>query len=124
MNTHRLNNVAKLYANGNVALPLVDRLRSLGHDVLTSHEAGTANRCVSDADVLMFAFARQRLVLTNNRRDFLTLNRQGLAHAGIVVFTFDMQFDALADRIHTGLQVAEERERPLVRVTKTIVDVS
>jgi hypothetical protein len=34
--------VAHLYANENFPLPVVEALRRLGHDVLTSREAGNA----------------------------------------------------------------------------------
>jgi hypothetical protein len=36
--------MARIYANENIPLQVVKELRRLGHDVLTSHEAGKVNR--------------------------------------------------------------------------------
>ena len=47
--------MARLYANENFPLPVVHELRVLGHDVLTSGEAGTGNRAIPDDEVLAFA---------------------------------------------------------------------
>jgi hypothetical protein len=58
-------------------------LRRLGHDVLTSLDAGNANASVPDAEVLSFASSRQRILLTNNRRHFLQLHsRRTESHCG------------------------------------------
>jgi hypothetical protein len=40
--------LARLYANENFPLPAVKRLRELGHDVLTTIEAGKANQSIDD----------------------------------------------------------------------------
>lgn len=47
--------MARFYSNENFPLPVVEQLRKLGHDVLTSYEAGNANRSVPDREVLAFA---------------------------------------------------------------------
>ena len=44
--------MAKLYANENFPLPVVEELRRLGHDVLTIQEAGEAGQSVPDEQVL------------------------------------------------------------------------
>jgi len=49
--------VARFYSNENIALQLVMELRRLGHDVLTSLDAGNANSAVPDSEVLAFATA-------------------------------------------------------------------
>ncbi|HEY7387613.1 MAG TPA: DUF5615 family PIN-like protein [Bryobacteraceae bacterium] len=49
--------MARLYANENIARQVVEELRRLGHDVLTSLEARKANISVPDRDVLAFAAA-------------------------------------------------------------------
>lgn len=49
--------MARFYSNENIAVPVVTELRRLGHDVLTSLDAGNANSAVPDADVLVFATA-------------------------------------------------------------------
>jgi predicted nuclease of predicted toxin-antitoxin system len=66
--------VARFYSNENIALQVVIELRRLGHDVLTSLEAGNANASVPDPEVLAFASSRQRILLTHNRRHFLKLH--------------------------------------------------
>jgi hypothetical protein len=41
--------VAPLYANENFPLLVVEELRRLGHDVITSQDAGNAGQAVPDA---------------------------------------------------------------------------
>lgn len=52
--------MAKLYANENFPLPVVLELRKLGHDVLTTLEAGKANQSIPDEAVLEFARLQSR----------------------------------------------------------------
>lgn len=40
--------MARLYADENFPLPVVEELRRLGHDVLTMYEDGRANQSISD----------------------------------------------------------------------------
>ena len=68
--------MANLYANENFPLAAVEGLRVLGHDVLTSLEAGTANQAIPDDRVLAFASDLGRAVLTHNRLDFKRLHRK------------------------------------------------
>lgn len=56
--------MARLYANENFPLAVVESLRLLGHDVLTVREAGTDNQRISDEAVLAFATAQQRAAVT------------------------------------------------------------
>ena len=42
--------MARLYSNENFPLPVVERLRALGHDVLTIQEAGKADQALPDQD--------------------------------------------------------------------------
>ncbi len=92
-----------LYVNENFPLPVVQFLRQLGHDVLTSLEAGNANQRIPDEDVLAFSNTQNRILLTLNRRDFIKIHRQNPNHSGIMVCTEDSDFEALAHRIHTEL---------------------
>ena len=62
--------MARMYANENFPCSVVERLRQLGHDVLTSREAGNADQAIPDDEVLRFAISENRAVLTLNRRDF------------------------------------------------------
>src|SRR5665213_2653084 len=79
--------MADLYANENFPLVAVRFLREMGHDVLTSLEAGTANQQIPDAQVLAFATKSGRAVLTHNRLHFKKLHRHQTDHAGIVICT-------------------------------------
>jgi hypothetical protein len=50
--------MALLYADENFDHPLVVRLESLGHDVVTAQHAGQANQSIPDPQVLAFATCR------------------------------------------------------------------
>ncbi len=95
--------MARFYANENFPYPVVEELRRLGHDALTIQETGRGEQAVPDAEVLGFAADEQRCVLTINRKDFIQLHRQSSQHAGIVVCTFDPDFQAQAERIHLSV---------------------
>jgi predicted nuclease of predicted toxin-antitoxin system len=96
--------VAPFYSNENIALQLVTELRSLGHDVLTSLEAGNANAAVPDSEVLAFAAAEDRIIISNNRRHFLRLRRNRTGdYAGVVLRTFDPDFCRQAKEIHSAV---------------------
>ena len=110
--------MARCYANENFPLPTVEALRHVGHDVLTTADSGRAGRAMRDADVLAFAVAAQRIVLTLNRRHFIRLHQTTPGHAGIVVCTFDPDFVALAQRIHTALEAQPPMAGQLVRVNR------
>src|SRR5580692_9739335 len=55
--------MARLYADEDFPFPVVERLRQLGHDVLTTLEAGRANQGISDADQLVLSVAIVDLTL-------------------------------------------------------------
>jgi len=67
--------MAALYSNENFPRRVVEELRRVGNDVLTSYEAGRANQRIPDDQVLSFATGQQRAVLTLNRLDFIRLHR-------------------------------------------------
>ncbi len=82
--------MAALYSNENYPFGIVERLRQLGHDVLTAQEAGNGGRGVPDDEVLRFATEQRRAILTHNRRHFFRLHREVSGqHAGIVACTYD-----------------------------------
>ena len=56
--------MARFYSNENLPMAIVETLRSLGHDVLTSYEAGKANQGIPDDGVLAYAIAENRSVIT------------------------------------------------------------
>lgn len=111
--------MTRCYADENIPLPVVVSLRDLGHDVLTTAESGRAGQAIPDADVLAFAIAEQRIVITLNRRDFIRLHQISQEHAGIVVCTFDTNFPALAQRIHAIFEANPQMEGQLLRVNRS-----
>jgi hypothetical protein len=110
--------LALLYADENFPTPTVEALRRLGHDVLTAGEAGQASQGIPDADVLTFAHARGRAVLTHNRKDFRSLHSSGRPHSGLVLCTEDTDFAALAGRIDSALSTQASLAGCLVRVVR------
>ena len=106
----------RFYANENLTTELVDTLRQLGHDVLTSYEAGNANQRIPDDQVLATATDDGRAVLTFNRDDFLALHRQGVDHSGIVVCKDDSKVGELAQVLHDYLTAQESLHNRLLRV--------
>ncbi len=63
--------MAGFYSNENFPMQALMELRRLGHEVVTSIDAGKANRAVPDPEVPAFAEADARILLTNNRLHFL-----------------------------------------------------
>ena len=110
--------MARLYANENFPHPAVEALRELGHDVLTSQEAGNANTGIPDDEVVRFATSAGRAVITQNRRHFHREHQKSSAHAGIVTCTVDADYQALAARIHAHLEATPDLNGKLVKVTK------
>jgi predicted nuclease of predicted toxin-antitoxin system len=111
--------MAKLYANENFRRRVVEALRALGHDVLTSFEAGNANQGIPDDAVLDFARAHDRIVLTFNRKDFIRLHFQNPIHHGIIVCTEDRDNAALTNRIHETIESFKDNTaNQLIRVNR------
>lgn len=109
---------AQLYSNENFPLAVVLALRGMGHDVVTSVEAGNANQAIPDDEVLHDATRQQRAVLTLNRRDFIALHRQNQDHSGIVVCTFNPDFFAQAAAIHAALVTTPVLNGQLMRINR------
>jgi hypothetical protein len=110
--------MARLYSNENFPLPVVQKLRALGHDVLTIQESGKADQALPDDEVLKFANAENRAVLTINRRHFIGLHRKEPAHAGTIVCTFDADFAGQAERIHKAIGGQNSLNGRLIRVNR------
>ena len=62
--------MARLFADENFPNPTVEALRQLGHDVMTAADVGLAGLGIPDEEVLVFAHADGRAVLTHNRKHF------------------------------------------------------
>ena len=95
--------MARLYADEDFPFPVVERLRQLGHDVLTAFEAGQANQAIEDAAQLAFATSLGRAILTRNRRHFIPLHRRSVHHTGIISITDDPDLDGQASRIDQAI---------------------
>ncbi len=112
--------MARLYANENFPLPVVEELRRLGHNILTIHESGKGGQSVPDEEVLSFASAEDRALLTLNRKHFIRLHNVQSHHAGIIVCTFDPDFIGQASRIHTAIESKEDLSGKLIRVNRPV----
>lgn len=110
--------MARLFADENFPLPAVEALRRLGHNVLTLHEAGKAQQSTPDNIVLEIASAEGRAIVTLNRKHFVQLHAKQPSHAGIIVCTFDPDFEGQAHRIHGALQSLPQLTGQLVRVNR------
>jgi predicted nuclease of predicted toxin-antitoxin system len=108
----------RLYADENFPVPAVEELRRLGHDVLTSREAGNSGRAVPDDEVLAYALADDRALLTLNRRHFVRLHGIRPDHAGMVVCSVDSDFISLAVQIHAAIESTGALRGSLVRVNR------
>lgn len=110
--------MSKLYSNENFPQPAVEHLRELGHDVLTTHDAGKSGQAIPDQDVLAYATEVGRAVVTINRRHFIALHKTTPGHSGIIVCTLDPDFKGLATRIHEEVKGKVSLENELIRVNR------
>jgi predicted nuclease of predicted toxin-antitoxin system len=111
--------MARLYADEDFPLPVVEELRRLGHDVLTVQEAGRADQGVDDCEVLADATADRRALLTHNHSDFKRLHRQGQPHEGIICCTQDPQDHVgLARRIDDALTATPNLVNQFMRIIR------
>jgi hypothetical protein len=109
--------MARLYADEQFPRPVVEVLRQLGHDVLTVQE--TEQTGAADSDVLAFAIAQQRVVVTLNRRDFVALHQMKPDHTGIMVCSEDRDFVGLAERINRAIAGVDGLQGMLIRVRRS-----
>ncbi len=107
-----------LYANENFPIQVVRELRRLGYDVLTSQEAGKANRAIPDEDVLSFASEQGRALLTINKHDFLRLHRRNPNHAGMILCSQDPDVLGQAERIQRAIQEAGDLQGRELRINR------
>lgn len=107
--------MAAFLADENFEDAVVAALVALGHDCLTARAAGVDH--TPDPDVLNAATALGRAVLTHDR-DYLRLHRSGVLHAGIVFTKFDLDFPALAARIHAAVSAVPSLAGQLIRVNR------
>jgi predicted nuclease of predicted toxin-antitoxin system len=110
--------MASFYTNENFPLKVVQYLREMGHDVLTSHEAGNANQRIPDEDVLEFATKAGRILLTLNRRDFIELHEKTPGHAGIIVCTQNPGLREQSEQIDSVVREMGDLTGKLVRANR------
>jgi len=110
--------MARLYADEQYPLPVVEFLRKFGHDVLTTQEAGKAGQKIPDEEVLTFAIADERAVLTLNRRDFVLLHTLQPNHYGIIVCSEDKNWERQAKLINDAISAQETLTDQLIRVKR------
>ena len=108
--------MARLYADEQFPLPVVQILRDFGHNVLTVQEAEKTGD--SDAEVLAFAVKNKRAVLTQNRRHFIRLHLEQPNHDGMIVCTDDRDLKSLAQRINKAISQEECLTNKLIRVNR------
>jgi len=110
--------MAAFYANENFPYRVVELLRAIGYDILTTQDAGKAGQAIPDEEVLAFATQNDRAVITLNRRDFIRLHQQNPEHAGIIVCKADPDNAALAARIHETVKQSGALAGQLVRINR------
>ena len=108
--------MASLYANENFPFQVVQALRVLGHDVLTTLEAGNANQATLDEQVLAFATQNRRALLSINKRDFIRLHLKNPDHAGIIICSQDPDVVGQAERIHEAISSQRSLAGQLIRI--------
>lgn len=110
--------MAKIYSNENFPRQCVEALREFGHDVLTTEDSGKSDMAIPDEEVLAYSTEQNRILVTFNRKHFIKLHKDGVEHAGIIVCTVDVNFEALAQRIHSALEETPDMSAKLVRVNR------
>src|SRR5436305_151056 len=111
--------MARLFADEDFHQGVVEELVRIGHDVLTTRDAGLAGQGTDDAQILATATAQGRAVLTHNRRHFIRLHGTQQPHAGIVVCTRDDADPvALAGRAAAALAAVPDLTNQLLRVQR------
>jgi hypothetical protein len=110
--------MARLYADENFPLGVVNGLRVREHDVLTAIDAGMANQRISDEEVLKFATSQNRAAITINRRDFIRLHARYPGHTEIIVCTQDADINRQAERIDELLNVTPTLTGILLRIVR------
>lgn len=105
--------MARLLADENFPLPVVQALRSAGHDVQTALDAGLL--ATPDPVILAAATADARAVLRQDR-DYVHLHKRDPAHAGIVFVTKVDDILATAARVHAAIAGETDLTGQLIRV--------
>ncbi|BAY07639.1 DUF5615 family PIN-like protein [Calothrix sp. NIES-2098] len=113
--------MARFYTDEQFPFPVVEILRTLGHDVLTAQEAGNTNQGIPDEEVLAFAISQERSILTINRDDFIRLHRQNYNHSGIIVCTNNRNWEQFVGCINEAVTAEETLKTKLIRVVRPAI---
>jgi len=106
------------YSNENFALEMVKMIRRLNHTVITSYDAGQANRGIPDREVLNYATSNNLAVITFNRDDFIELHKSNIQHSGIVICKADRDYQGQVNFLHQYLQSQNSLVDRLIRIKK------
>lgn len=109
----------RFYADEDAPKQIVYSLRELGHDVLTANEDLRANKGIEDKDVLARATELDRVALTKNRKDYISLDYNNY-HSGIVSITEpkNEDYDSVALAIHKEVKDKESLEGEHIRINR------
>ena len=110
--------MARFFADENFPQPVVEALRRVGHDIVTMADIGQAGKSLGDRAVLDLAASDDRILLTLNRRHFVRIHGSGQVHAGLVVCTFDPDFESQAGRIDAAIRGCPSPARQLLKVNR------
>ena len=110
--------IARLYANENFPLPVVEALRLVGHDVVTIAETGKSDQAMPDEAVLDFAIQDDRALVTLNRKHFIRLHAERPDHCGIIVCTYDPDFARQSRAIDNAIQGLSDLQGQLIRINR------
>lgn len=69
---------------------------------------------------MKFASDDNRAVLTFNRKHFIALHNLSSRHQGIIICTFDIDFRALAQRIHEAISNEKSLAGKLIRINRPL----
>jgi predicted nuclease of predicted toxin-antitoxin system len=95
--------MARLLADEDFPMPVVNQLRQLGHDVWAVVESDKAGSRWPDEEVFREAQRQQRAILTLNRRHFLSLHRHHPVHSGLILCTHNPDPLNFAAQLHEKL---------------------
>jgi uncharacterized protein (DUF433 family) len=108
----------RTHRNETLALPVVEELRSPGHDLLTVQQAGKGHQSMPDSEVLRHAVEDRRIIVLLNRKHFIRLHNPVPGHAGTIVCTFDPDFMGLAHTIHQAIAQRKRLAGQLIRIQR------
>ena len=106
------------YSDENFASNMVITLRRLGYTVITSYDAGQANRSIFDNEVLAYATRNNLTLITFNRDDFIELHNTGIQHSGIVICKTNRDYRGQINYLHSYLQTQNSLIDRLIRIKK------